>query len=87
MTYLIIGGTLLTASLLAFAAVFQYKRVCRAIDDMLVAEAAEPVAVGTEPEPEPEPIAKAPVKRKRKKKRKVKVKKKQDEGVANGGIS
>lgn len=25
MTYLIIGGTLLTASLLAFAAVFQYK--------------------------------------------------------------
>jgi len=76
MTYLIISGTLLTASLLAFAAVLQYKRACRVIDGILIQEAAEPVAIELEPEPEPVKVvnitAKATSKRKKKKKKKKK---------------
>ena len=80
MTYLRISGTLLAVSLLAFAAVFQYKRVRRVIDGILIQEAAEPVAIEPEVElePEPEPVkvvnitAKATSKRKKKKKKKKK---------------
>jgi len=86
MTYLIISGTLLAVSLLASAAVFQYKRVCRVIDAILIQEAAEPVAIEPEVElePEPEPVKVVIITAKATSKRKKKKKKKKKKGVVNG---